>query len=49
MRAAIETVNIQTPLGPFQFTSNHDVKQTVWIIEMDGAGGFKLDHQIQPS
>ncbi|HEY0832136.1 MAG TPA: ABC transporter substrate-binding protein [Candidatus Dormibacteraeota bacterium] len=49
LRAAMETVNIQTPLGPFQFTSNHDVKQTVWIIEMDGAGGFKLDHQIQPS
>jgi len=49
LRAAMETVNIQTPLGPFQFTSSHDVKQTVWIIEMDGAGGFKLDHQIQPS
>ena len=49
LRAAMETVNIQTPLGPFQFTSNHDVKQTVWIIEMDGAGGFKLDHQISPS
>src|SRR5712692_828882 len=49
LRAAMETVNIQTPLGPFQFTSTHDVKQTVWVIEMDGAGGFKLDHQIQPS
>ena len=49
MRSAMETVNIQTPLGPFQFTSNHDVKQTVWIIEMDGAGGFKLDHEIKPS
>jgi branched-chain amino acid transport system substrate-binding protein len=49
MQAAMQTVNIQTPLGPFQFTSTHDVKQTVWIIEMDGAGGFKLDHQIQPS
>ena len=49
MRAAMETVNIQTPLGPFQFTSTHDVKQTVWIIEMDGSGGFKLDHEIKPS
>ena len=46
LRKAMETVNIQTPLGPFQFTSTHDVKQTVWIIEMDGQGGFKLDHQI---
>jgi branched-chain amino acid transport system substrate-binding protein len=49
LRAAMETVNIQTPLGQFQFTSNHDVKQTVWIIEMDGSGGFKLDHEIKPS
>jgi branched-chain amino acid transport system substrate-binding protein len=48
LRTAMESVNIQTPLGPFQFTSAHDVKQTVWIIEMDGNGGFKLDHQINP-
>jgi len=46
LRAAMETVNIQTPLGPFQFTSNHDVKQTVWVIQMDGNGGFTLVHQI---
>ncbi|HET9781708.1 MAG TPA: ABC transporter substrate-binding protein [Candidatus Dormibacteraeota bacterium] len=48
MRKAMETVNIQTPLGPFQFTSTHDVKQTVWVIAMDGNGGFTLVHQIQP-
>jgi branched-chain amino acid transport system substrate-binding protein len=46
LRSAMETVNIQTPLGPFQFTSSHDVKQTVWIIKMDGQGGFTLVHQI---
>jgi branched-chain amino acid transport system substrate-binding protein len=49
LRAAMETVNLQTPLGPFQFTANHDVKQTVWIIQMDGAGGFKLVHEIRAS
>ena len=49
LRAAMETVNIQSPLGPFQFTSNHDVKQTVWVIAMDGVGGFTLVHQINPS
>ena len=49
LRAAMETVNLQTPLGPFQFTANHDVKQTVWIIAMDGAGGFKLVHEIRAS
>ncbi len=46
LRTAMETVNIQTPMGPFQFTSNHDVKQTVWITRMDGQGGFTLVHQI---
>jgi len=49
LRTAMESVNIQTPLGQFQFTSTHDVKQTVWIIEMDGNGGFKLDHEIPAS
>lgn len=49
LRAAMETVNIQTPLGPFQFTSSHDVKQTVWVIAMDGSGGFTLVHEIKPS
>jgi branched-chain amino acid transport system substrate-binding protein len=47
LRAAMEKVNIQTPLGPFQFTPNHDVKQTVWIIAMDGKGGFTLVHEIK--
>ena len=47
LRAAMETVSLQTPLGPFQFTKNHDVKQTVWIIQMDGAGGFTLVHEIK--
>ena len=46
--AAMETVNLpQTPLGPFQFTSTHDVKQTVWVIAMDGKGGFTLVHEIK--
>jgi branched-chain amino acid transport system substrate-binding protein len=49
LRAALETVNIDSPLGPFQFTSNHDVKQTVWIIQMDGNGGFTLVHEIKPT
>jgi len=49
LRAAMETVNIQTPLGPFQFTADHDVKQTVWVIAMDGNGGFTLVHEIKQS
>jgi branched-chain amino acid transport system substrate-binding protein len=49
LRDAMETVNIQTPLGPFQFTADHDVKQTVWVIAMDGKGGFTLVHEIKAS
>ena len=48
MRAAMEKVNIESPLGPFQFLPTHDVKQTTWIIQMDGAGGFTLVHEIKP-
>jgi branched-chain amino acid transport system substrate-binding protein len=49
LRDAMESVNIQTPLGPFQFTPAHDVKQTVWVIAMDGKGGFTLVHEIAAS
>ena len=49
LRDALEKVNLDTPLGPFQFTSTHDVKQTVWIIQMDGKGGFNLVTSIKPS
>ncbi|GAC1474182.1 MAG: ABC transporter substrate-binding protein [Candidatus Dormibacteraceae bacterium] len=47
LRAAMESVNLQSPLGPFQFTSTHDVKQTVWIIQMDGSGGFTLVKEVK--
>src|ERR1700704_405376 len=49
LRDAMESVNIDTPLGRFQFTSTHDVKQTIWIIQMDGNGGFTLVSQVKPS
>jgi branched-chain amino acid transport system substrate-binding protein len=49
LRDAMETVNIDTPLGPFQFTSKHDVKQTIWVIQMDGNGGFTLVQSVKPS
>jgi len=49
LRDAMEKVNIDTPLGRFQFTSTHDVKQTIWVIQMDGAGGFNLVISVSPS
>jgi branched-chain amino acid transport system substrate-binding protein len=49
LRDAMETVNIDSPLGRFQFTSTHDVKQTIWVIQMDGNGGFTLVQSVKPS
>lgn len=49
IRAALESTKIQSPLGPFSFTSEHDVHQPIWIIAMDGAGGFSLVTEVQPS
>jgi branched-chain amino acid transport system substrate-binding protein len=49
LRDAMESVNIDTPLGRFQFTTNHDVKQTIWVIQMDGNGGFTLVKSVTPS
>jgi branched-chain amino acid transport system substrate-binding protein len=49
VRDALEKTNIQTPLGPFQFTSQHDVHQTIWVIAMDGNGSFTLVTSIKPS
>ena len=49
LRDAMEKVSIDTPLGPFQFTSKHDVKQTIWVIQMDGNGGFTLVKSVTPS
>jgi branched-chain amino acid transport system substrate-binding protein len=49
LKAALEKTNIDTPLGPFQFTSGHDVRQTIWIIAMDGKEGFTLVTSVKPS
>jgi branched-chain amino acid transport system substrate-binding protein len=47
LRDAMESVSIDSPMGPFKFTSAHDVSQTVWVIQMDGQGGFTLVHEIK--
>jgi hypothetical protein len=49
LRDALEKTNIQTPLGQFQFTASHDVHQTIWVIAMDGQGGFTLVTSVPPS
>lgn len=47
VRTALEATSIDTPLGPFRFTATHDVSQTIWIIAMDGHGGFKLVSSVK--
>ena len=49
LRDALEATNIQTPLGPFEFTKLHDVHQTIWVIAMNGQGGFTLVTSVKPS
>ncbi|MEA2299132.1 MAG: branched-chain amino acid transport system substrate-binding protein [Solirubrobacteraceae bacterium] len=47
VRSALEAASIDTPLGPFRFTPTHDVSQTIWIIAMDGHGGFRLVSSVK--
>ncbi len=48
LKAALEGTSIDTPLGHFEFTEGHDVRQTIWILAMDGEGGFELVASIKP-
>jgi len=50
LRDALAQVHIaDTPLGPFSFTSDHDVRQPIYIVALDGKGGFTLVSTIRPS
>ena len=49
LKAALEGVSLDTPLGPFSFTSDHDVHQPIYVVAMDGKGGFTLVSTVQPS
>lgn len=42
LQRALPNVTLLTPLGPFRFTSDHDVSQIVWVLAMDGHGGHAL-------
>jgi branched-chain amino acid transport system substrate-binding protein len=45
---SLADVNIPTPLGEFSFTEDHDVSQPIYIVEMDGEGGFELVERVDP-
>lgn len=48
LTAALAGVELETPLGPFSFTADHDVVQPIWIVEMDGDGGYRLIEELPP-
>lgn len=43
---ALADVRMKTPLGPFQFTADHDVDQPIWLVAMNGKGGYGLVRQL---
>jgi branched-chain amino acid transport system substrate-binding protein len=49
LKEALPAARLDTPLGPFSFTADRDVRQPVLIVELDGLGGFKLLATIQPT
>lgn len=48
LRDALGEVEADTPLGEFSFTADHDVRQPIWIVAMDGEGGYTLIEEIKP-
>ena len=43
---ALAGVRMNTPLGPFHFTADHDVDQPIWLVAMNGKGGYRLVRQL---
>jgi branched-chain amino acid transport system substrate-binding protein len=48
-RTSLEAVSLQTPLGAFKFTADHDVYQPVWVVAMNGKGGYRLVKEVPPA
>ena len=46
LAGALPDVQEETPLGSFAFTADHDVNQPIWIVQMNGKGGFDLVEEI---
>jgi branched-chain amino acid transport system substrate-binding protein len=42
LKASLATVRVNTPLGRFQFTADHDVDQPIWIVAATNGGGYRL-------
>jgi branched-chain amino acid transport system substrate-binding protein len=48
-KVSLEAVSLETPLGPFRFTADHDVYQPVWVVAMNGKGGYRLVTEVPPT
>lgn len=48
LKSALEKVDEETPLGEFSFTPDHDVSQPIWIVAMNGQGGYNLVEKVNP-
>jgi branched-chain amino acid transport system substrate-binding protein len=46
LKTALARVRMTTPLGSFHFTADHDVDQPIWIVSMNGTGGYTLIRQL---
>jgi branched-chain amino acid transport system substrate-binding protein len=42
VQTGLGDVALTTPLGPFRFTADHDVRQVAWILGLTGNGGHRL-------
>lgn len=48
LRDALAGVSVDTPMGPLGFTSGHDVRQRVYVVAMNGKGGYDLLATLKP-
>ncbi len=48
LKKSLAAVSEETPLGQFSFTPDHDVSQPIWIVAMDGKGGYNLVEKVNP-
>jgi len=48
LKSSLEKVDEETPLGEFSFTADHDVNQPIWIVAMNGKGGYDLVEKVNP-
>lgn len=48
LKDAMESIREETPLGEFSFTPSHDVHQPIWIVAMNGKGGYNLVQKVTP-